>query len=151
MGTNANCCEKDEIIDQIIQERKEIFNYSPEDDKIPDDASFITNHGGEYPIETEEPANFKYEAKYPNLVDGEKIIIQNLGPEHILQTEDDDEDYNAEMVFNEEQNMYDLNNMKKGELMQMKQLFDLCNANGIPRPCDDFNFQIIQKMLFIIN
>ena len=106
MGTNANCCEKDEIIDQIIQERKEIFNYSPEDDKIPDDASFITNHGGEYPIETEEPANFKYEAKYPNLVDGEKIIIQNLGPEHILQTEDDDEDYNAEMVFNEEQNMY---------------------------------------------
>ena len=139
MGTNANCCEKDEIIDQIIQERKEIFNYSPEDDKIPDDASFITNHGGEYPIETEEPANFKYEAKYPNLVDGEKIIIQNLGPEHILQTEDDDEDYNAEMVFNDEQNMYDLNNMKKGELMQMKQLFDLCNANGIPRPCDDFN------------
>ena len=93
MGTNANCCEKDEIIDQIIQERKEIFNYSPEDDKIPDDASFITNHGGEYPNETEEPANFKYEAKYPNLVDGEKIIIQNLGPEHILQTEDDDEDY----------------------------------------------------------
>ena len=61
--------------------------------------------------------------KYPNLVDGEKIIIQNL----------------AETAFNEEQNMYDLNNMKKSELMQMKQLFDLCNANGIPRPCDDFN------------
>ena len=139
MGINANCCEKDEIIDQIIQERKEIFNYSPEDDKIPDDASFITNHGGEYPNETEEPANFRYEAKYPNLVDGEKIIIKNLGPDNILEKEDDGEDFNAEMAFNDEQNMYDLNNMKKGELMQMKQLFDLCNRNGIPRPCDDFN------------
>ena len=139
MGINGNCCEKDEIIDQIIQERKEIFNYSPEDDKIPDDASFITNHGGEYPNETEEPANFRYEAKYPNLVDGEKIIIKNLGPDNILEKEDDGEDFNAEMAFNDEQNMYDLNNMKKGELMQMKQLFDLCNRNGKPRPCDDFN------------
>jgi hypothetical protein len=32
-----------------------------------------------------------------------------------------------------------MNNTKKGELMQIKQLFDLCNRNGIPRPCDDFN------------
>ena len=138
MGANANCCEKDENIEQIIQERNEIFNYSPEDDKIPDDASFITNHGGEYPNETEEPANFQYEAKYPNLVDGEKIIIKNLGPDRIYEN-DYDEDLNAEAAFNEEQQMYDMNNMKKGELMQMKQLFDLCNRNGIPRPCDDFN------------
>ena len=139
MGINANCCEKDENIEQIIQERNEIFNYSPEDDKIPDDASFVTNHGGDYPIETEEPANFQYEAKYPNLVDGEKIIIKNLGPDKIYENDDDGEDINAEMAFNAEQNIYDMNNMKKGELMQIKQLFDLCNRNGIPRPCDDFN------------
>jgi hypothetical protein len=139
MGANANCCEKDENIEQIIQERNEIFNYSPEDDKIPDDASFVTNHGGEYPIETDEPANFQYEAKYPNLVDGEKIIIKNLGPDKIYENDDNGEDMNAEMAFNEEQSMYDMNNMKKGELMQIKQLFDLCNRNGIPRPCDDFN------------
>ena len=139
MGAYANCCEKDENIDQIIQERNEIFNYSPEDDKIPDDASFITNHGGEYPNETEEPANFKYEAKYPNLVDGEKIIIRNLGPDKIYENDDEELDWNEENKFNEEQNMYDMNNLKKGELMQIKQLFDLCNRNGKPRPCDDFN------------
>ena len=136
---DANCCEKDDNIDQIIQERNEIFNYSPEDDKIPDDASFLTNHGGEYPNETEEPANFKYEAKYPNLIDKEKIIIQNLGPDKIYENDDDCEDYNAEMKYQDELNMYELNNIKKGELMRIKQLFDLCNRNGRPRPCDDFN------------
>ena len=139
MGANTNCCEKDENIEQIIQERNEIFNFSPEDDKIPDDASFITNQGGEYPIETEEPANFQYEAKYPDLVDKEKIIIKNSGPDKIYENENDGEDFIAENAFNEEMNMYNLNNMKKGELMQIKQLFDLCNRNGIPRPCDDFN------------
>ena len=139
MGLNANCCEKDDMIDQIIQERNEIFNYSPEDDKIPDDASFITNHGGEYPNETEEPANFKYEAKYPDLIDKEKIIIHNLGPDKIYENDDDGEDYNAEMKYQDELNMYELNNIKKGELMRIKQLFDLCNRNGRPRPCDDFN------------
>ena len=139
MGTNTNCCEKDENIEQIIQERNEIFNFSPEDDKIPDDASFITNQGGEYPIETEEPANFQYEAKYPNLVDREKIIIKTSGPDKIYENDDNGEDYIAENAFNEEMNMYHMNNTKKGELMQIKQLFDLCNRNGIPRPCDDFN------------
>ena len=139
MGTNTNCCEKDENIEQIIQERNEIFNFSPEDDKIPDDASFITNQGGEYPIETEEPANFQYEAKYPNLVDREKIIIKTSGPDKIYENDDNGEDYIAENAFNEEMNMYHMNNAKKGELMQIKQLFDLCNRNGIPRPCDDFN------------
>ena len=137
MGVNPNCCEKDENLDQIIQERNEIFGYSPEDDKIPDDASFITNHGGEYPNETEEPANFKYEAKYPNLIDGEKIIIKNLGQDKIY--ENDEDDFIDDTNYNEEQNMSTLNNMKKNELMQMKQLFDLCNRNGKPRPCDDFN------------
>ena len=137
MGVNPNCCEKDENLDQIIKERKEIFGYSPEDDKIPDDASFITNHGGEYPNETEEPANFKYEAKYPNLIDGEKIIIKNLGQDKIY--ENDEDDFIDDTNYNEEQNMSTLNNMKKNELMQMKQLFDLCNRNGKPRPCDDFN------------
>ena len=92
MGTNTNCCEKDENIEQIIQERNEIFNFSPEDDKIPDDASFITNQGGEYPIETEEPANFQYEAKYPNLVDREKIIIKTSGPDKIYENDDNGED-----------------------------------------------------------
>ena len=68
MGNTPDCCERDENIDNIIEERNEIFNFSPEDDKIPDDASFISNHGGEYPTETERPADFKYEAKYPKLV-----------------------------------------------------------------------------------
>ena len=137
MGVNPNCCEKDENLDLIIKERNEIFGYSPEDDKIPDDASFITNHGGEYPNETEEPANFKYEAKYPNLIDGEKIIIKNLGQDKIYKNDEDD--FIDDTNYNEEQNMSTLNNMKKNELMQMKQLFDLCNRNGKPRPCDDFN------------
>lgn len=139
MGSNINCCEKDENIEQIIQERNEIFNYSPEDDKIPDDASFITNQGGEYPNETEKPANFQYEAKYPNLVDGEKIIIKHLGPDQIYETEDNEEDLGAEMAFEQEQQMQNMNNAKKAELMKIKNLFDLCNRNGIPRPCDDFN------------
>ncbi len=35
--------------------------------------------------------------------------------------------------------MYQLNNVKKGELMKIKNLIDLCNRNGKPRPCDDFD------------
>ena len=51
MGNNNTpyCCEKDENIDNIIQERNETFNFSPEGNKIADDASFISNQGGEYP------------------------------------------------------------------------------------------------------
>ena len=140
MGINsANCCEKDEVLEQINHEREQIFSYSPEDDKIPNDASFVNNQGGEYPIETEEPADFKYEAKHPELVDGEKIVIQNLGPDKIYENDEDEIDHAADNQFLEELNMYELNNVKKGELMQIKNLIDLCNRNGKPRPCDDFD------------
>ena len=58
---------------------------------IPDDASFISNHGGEYPIESEQPANFRYEAKYPNMVNKEKIIIRNLPPQRIMESDDQED------------------------------------------------------------
>ena len=139
MGNTADCCEKDENIDNIIEERNEIFNFSPEDDKIPDDASFISNQGGEYPIETEQPADFKYEAKYPKLVNTEKIIIKNLPQDKIYENDEEEDDLNQEMKFLEQQNLYDLNNLQKGQNMRLKQLFDICNRNGKPRPVDDFD------------
>ena len=141
MGNNSTpyCCEKDENIENIIEERNEIFNFSPEDDKIPDDASFISNQGGEYPIETERPATFKYEPKYPKLVNTEKILIKNLAADKIYENDEDEEDLNQEMKFLEQQNIYDMNNLQKGQMMKLKQLFDLCYRNGKPRPCDDFN------------
>ena len=140
MGNNTpDCCERDENIDNIIEERNEIFNFSPEDDKIPDDASFISNQGGEYPIETERPANFKYEPKYPKLVNTEKILIRNLREDKIYENVQDEEDLDQEMKFLEQQNIYDMNNLQKGQMMKLKQLFDLCYRNGKPRPCDDFN------------
>ena len=139
MGNTPDCCDRDENIDNIIEERNEIFGYSPEDDKIPDDASFISNHGGEYPIESDEPANFRYEAKYPNMVNREKIIIRNLPPQKIMETDDDQEEYNHDLKYQERQSVCDMNNIEKGKLMRIKQLYDLCNRNGKPRPCDDFN------------
>ena len=139
MGNTPDCCDRDEIIDNIIEERNEIFGYSPEDDKIPDDASFISNHGGEYPIESEYPANFKYEAKYPNLVNKEKIIIQNLPPQKIMEYDNDQEELDQDLKYQEKQNVFDMNNVQKGQLMRIKQLFDLCYRNGRPRPCDDFD------------
>lgn len=138
MGNTVDCCERDENIDNIIEERNEIFNFSPEDDKIPDDASFISNHGGEYPVESERPAEFKYEAKYPKLVNSEKIIIRNL-PQDKIYENDEDEDLNHEMEFLEQQNAYDMNNLQKDQMMRLKQLFDLCYRNGKPRSCEDFN------------
>ena len=72
MGNSTDCCERDENIDNIIEERNEIFGYSPEDDKIPDDASFISNQGGDYPVETERPADYKYDGRlnvYPSETD----------------------------------------------------------------------------------
>ena len=139
MGNTPDCCERDENIDNIIEERNEIFNFSPEDDKIPDDASFISNHGGEYPTETERPADFKYEAKYPKLVNREKIIIKNLPQDKIWENDDDQEELNQEMKFLEQQNLNDMNNAQKGQNMRLKQLFDLCNRNGKPRSVDDFD------------
>jgi hypothetical protein len=140
MGNNANCCERDENIDNIIEERNEIFNFSPEDDKVPDDASFISNHGGEYPIESESQADFGYEAKYPNLVNSEKIIIRDLPQEKICQyDENENEDYNQELEYLEQQKIYDMNNLQKDQNMRLKQLFDLCYRNGKPRSCEDFN------------
>ena len=138
MGIAPNCCEKDENLDNIIKERNEIFNLSPEDNKIPDDASFISNQGGEYPVETEKPAEYVYEAKYPKLVSNEKIIIQNLPQEKIYEY-DTDGNNTLEYQFMEEQNRNDMNNLQKGEMMRLKQLFDLCYRNGKPRPCDDFD------------
>ena len=138
MGNTVDCCERDENIDNIIEERNEIFNFSPEDDKIPDDASFISNHGGEYPVESERPAEFKYEAKYPNLINSEKIIIKNL-PQDKIYENDENEDLNHEMEFLEQQNAYEMNNLQKDEMMRLKQLFDLCYRNGKPRSCEDFN------------
>ena len=138
MGNTPNCCERDENIDNIIEERNEIFNFSPEDDKVPDDASFISNHGGEYPIESEEQADFRYEAKYPNLVNSEKIIIRNLPQEKIYEN-DENEDLNQEMEYYEQQNVFDMNNIQRDQMMKLKQLFDLCNRNGKPRSCEDFN------------
>ena len=139
MGNTPDCCERDENIDNIIEERNEIFNFSPEDDKIPDDASFISNHGGEYPTETERPANFKYEAKYPKLINKEKIIIKNLPQDKIWENDEDEEELNQEMKFLEQQNLNDMNNAQKGQNMRLKQLFDLCNRNGKPRSVDDFD------------
>lgn len=139
MGNAPDCCERDENIDNIIEERNEIFNFSPEDDKIPDDASFISNQGGEYPIETERPADYKYEAKYPKLVNSEKIIIRNLPQDKILENDEDGYDYNQEMQYYEQKNIYDMNNLQKGQMMRLKQLFDLCYRNGKPRSCEDFN------------
>ena len=136
---NTDCCEKDENIDNIIEERNEIFNFSPEDDKIPDDASFISNQGGDYPVETERPADYKYDAKYPKLVNTEKIIIRNLPQDKILENDEDQEEINQENQFLEKQNIYDMNNLQKGQKMLLKQLFDLCNRNGKPRSCEDFN------------
>ena len=138
MGNTPNCCERDENIDNIIKERNQIFGYTPEDDKIPDDSSFISNQGGDYPIESDQPANFRYEAKYPNLVNKEKIIIKNLPPQRIMES-DDQEDYTQELKFQERQSEYDMNNSQKGQIMRIKQLFDLCNRNGKPRDCNDFN------------
>ena len=138
MGNTVDCCERDENIDNIIEERNEIFNFSPEDDKIPDDASFISNHGGEYPVESERPAEFKYEAKYPNLINSEKIIIKNL-PQDKIYENDENEDLNHELEFLEQQNAYEMNNLQKDEMMRLKQLFDLCYRNGKPRSCEDFN------------
>ena len=138
MGNTPNCCERDENIDHIIKERNQIFGYTPEDDKIPDDSSFISNQGGDYPIESDQPANFKYEAKYPNLVNKEPIIIKNLPPQRIMES-DDQEDYNHELEFQERQSVYDMNNIQKAQLIRIKQLFDLCYRNGKPRNCDDFN------------
>ena len=138
---NTDCCEKDENIDNIIEERNEIFNFSPEDDKIPDDASFISNQGGDYPVETERPANYKYDAKYPKLVNTEKIIIRNLPQEKIYENDEDQEEINQENQFLEKQNIYDMNNLQKGQVMLLKQLFDLCYRNGKPRSCEDFNPQ----------
>jgi hypothetical protein len=139
MGNTPDCYERDENIDNIIEERNEIFNFSPEDDKIPDDASFISNHGGEYPTETERLADFKYEAKYPKLVNREKIIIKNLPQDKIWENDDDQEELNQEMKFLEQQNLNDMNNAQKGQNMRLKQLFDLCNRNGKPRSVDDFD------------
>ena len=139
MGNTPDCCDRDENIDNIIEERNEIFNFSPEDDKIPDDASFISNHGGEYPTETERPAEFRYEAKYPKLVNSEKIIIRNLPQDKIYENDDEEDDLNQEMKFMEQQNLYEMNNLQKGEVMKLKQLYDLCYRNGKPRPVDDFN------------
>jgi hypothetical protein len=136
---NIDCYEKDENIENIIEERNEIFNFSPEDNKIPDDASFISNQGGEYPVESDQNANFRYEAKYPKLVNSEKIIIRNLPQDRIFENEDDGHDYNQEMQFYEQKNMYDMNNLQKGQMMRLKQLFDLCYRNGKPRSCEDFN------------
>ena len=136
---NIDCYEKDENIENIIEERNEIFNFSPEDNKIPDDASFISNQGGEYPVESDQTANFRYEAKYPKLVNSEKIIIRNLPQDRIFENEDDGHDYNQEMQFYEQKNMYDMNNLQKGQMMRLKQLFDLCYRNGKPRSCEDFN------------
>ena len=138
MGNTPQCCERDENIDNIIKERNQIFGYTAEDDKIPDDTSFISNQGGDYPIESDQPANFKYEAKYPNLVNKDKIIIKNLPPQRIMES-DDQEDYTQEFKFQERQSVYDMNNVQKDQLMRIKQLFDLCNRNGKPRDCDDFN------------
>ena len=138
MGNTTNCCERDLNIDNIIKERNQIFGYTPEDDKIPDDSSFISNQGGDYPIESDQPANFMYEAKYPNLVNKEKIIIKNLPPQRIMET-DDQEDYTQELKFQERQSVNEMNNSQKGQLMRIKQLFDLCNRNGKPRDSDDFN------------
>ena len=138
MGNTPNCCERDENIDNIIKERKQIFGYSPEDNKIPDDSSFISNQGGDYPIESDQPADFRYEAKYPNLVNREKIIIKNLPPQKIMES-DDQEDYTHEINFQERQSEYDMNNTQKRQTMRIKQLFDLCNKNGKPRDCDDFS------------
>ena len=139
MGNTTNCCERDENIDNIIEERNEIFNFSPEDDKIPDDASFISNQGGEYPIETELPADFRYEAKYPNLVNSEKIVIKNLPQDKIYENDEEEDDLNQEMKFMEKQNNFEANKIQKGQMMKLKQLFDICYRNGKPRPCDDFN------------
>ncbi len=139
MGNTPDCCDRDENIDNIIEERNEIFNFSPEDDKIPDDASFISNHGGEYPTETERPAEFRYEAKYPKLVNSEKIIIRNLPQDKIYENDDEEDDLNQEMKYIERKNNAEATYLQKSEKMKYKQLFDLCNRNGIPRPCDDFN------------
>ena len=139
MGNFAACWEKEENLDNIIEERNEIFNFSPEDNKIPDDAEFIDNHGGEYPIETEESANFRYEAKYPNLVNKEKIVIENLAPQKIYETELEEVDYSSQQKYQEQKSMSDMINIQKGQIMRIKQLFDLCYRNGKPRSCDDFN------------
>ena len=138
MGNGTNCCSRDEInIDNIIEERNEIFNFSPDDDKVPNDQSFISNQGGEYPTETERPADFRYEAKYPNLVDNEKIIIKNLPQDKIYENEE--YDYNQEMKYLEKQQNAEANILQKEENRKLRHLFDLCNRNGKPRPCDDFN------------
>ena len=56
-----------------------------------------------------------------------------------MEYDNDQEEMTQDLKYQERQSVFDMNNIQKGQLMRIKQLFDLCNRNGRPRPCDDFD------------
>lgn len=142
MGNILNaqdCCEK---TGDVAEERNEIFNFSPEDDHGQDDSSIMSEpqEVGGYPTDTDAIPAFVYQAKYPSLVDQNKIVINTIPQQKIV----DDSEARMEMAeeITEQQNLLSMNIIKsrRDQLDYLMNLYSICNQNGPTAPINDFSF-----------
>ena len=135
-----DCCEQN--TNDVAEDRYQIFNFSPEDDQALDDSSIMEpqNETGGYPTDNDAIPAFIYQAKYPNLVNTEKIIINTVPQQKII----DDTEAKMEVAeeIQEQQNLLSMQiiKSKRDQLDFLMRLYNICNQNGTAPPIDDFAF-----------
>ena len=125
------CCKKTTPLDE---ELNQIFASSPEDNKIPNDNSYLGNYGGEYPQDNDLPPRFPYEARYPTRrVEAPPSLKENATRrtnKYRRQIPSNNMDY-----YNPLEEKYSPDSKE-----YIEQLYIRCEAYGQVRNIDEFNF-----------
>ena len=126
------CCKKTTPLDE---ELNQIFASSPEDNKIPNDNSYLGNYGGEYPQDNDLPPRFPYEARYPTRrVEAPPSLKENPARrtnKYRGQIPSNNMDY-----YNPLEEKYSPDSKE-----YIEQLYIRCDAYGQVRNIDEFNFE----------
>ena len=126
------CCKKTTPLDE---ELNQIFASSPEDNKIPNDNSYLGNYGGEYPQDNDLPPRFPYEARYPTRrVEAPPSLKENATRrtnKYRGQIPSNNMDY-----YNPLEEKYSPDSKE-----YIEQLYIRCEAYGQVRNIEEFNFE----------
>ena len=143
MGNILNvqdCCEKN--ISDVAEDRYQIFNFSPEDDQALDDSSILEpqNEAGGYPTDNDAIPAFIYQAKYPNLVNTDRIIINTIPQQKII--DDTEAKMEVQEEIQEQQNLLSMKIAKnrRDQLDFLMRLYSICNQNGTAPSISDFKY-----------
>jgi len=134
MGINFVCCKRSENINNIIKRTDELSNKEEEVDYLnfDDKNNNALNNDIELMIETELPLDFQHNISLNN-------TVSNFLSKNIYDDENQQELYADENSQTEEQIIFSIYNLQKGQLAKINEYFKLCNKNGKPRRYDDFN------------